>query len=94
MTERALEQIGVLPSLAFVMELGSIQAIKSAIQAGLGLAFLSRLAVLEECQSGRLVEVPIEQFEIVRPLQIVKRAERYPKFAVKEFLDLVMAHRN
>ncbi len=92
MTERALEQIGVLSSLAFVMELGSIQAIKSAIQAGLGIAFLSRLAVLEECQSGRLVEVPIEQFEIVRPLQIVKRAERYPKFAVKEFIDLVMAH--
>ncbi len=92
MTERALDNIGILPSLAFVMELGSIQAIKSAIQAGLGIAFLSRLAVLEECQSGRLVEVAIEEFHIVRPLQIVKRAERYPKIAVKEFLDLVLVH--
>ncbi|MHB1627208.1 MAG: LysR family transcriptional regulator [Bacilli bacterium] len=92
MTERALDNIGILPSLAFVMELGSIQAIKSAIQAGLGIAFLSRLAVLEVCQSGRLVEVAIEEFHIVRPLQIVKRAERYPKIAIKEFLDLVMVH--
>jgi len=94
MTERALEQIGALSSLAFVMELGSTQAIKSAIQAELGIAFLSRLTVLEECQSGRLVEVPIEQFQIVRPLQIIKRTERYPKFAVKEFLDLLMVHEN
>ena len=85
-TERALEQAGVLSSLPRAMELGSTQAIKSAIQAGLGIAFLSRLTVRQECTNETLVVVPIRDFTIRRTLQIVERQERYSKYMVEQFL--------
>lgn len=81
--ERALDNAGILSLLPMTMQLGSTQAIKSAIRAGLGIAFLSRLTVEQDCKSGELVEVPIEDFSIVRTLQIVERVERYPKYMVE-----------
>lgn len=84
--ERALDNAGILSLLPMTMQLGSTQAIKSAILAGLGLAFLSRLTVEQDCKSGELVEVPIEGFSIVRTLQIVERVERYPKYMVEQLI--------
>jgi molybdate transport repressor ModE-like protein len=50
--ERELREIGVLP--ASVWELGSTEAAKRAVRAGLGVAFLSRYAVAEEIERGEL----------------------------------------
>ncbi|WDL97596.1 LysR family transcriptional regulator [Alicyclobacillus sp. ALC3] len=88
-TEQALEQENMLSQATFCMELGSTQAIKSAIVAGLGVAFLSRLTVHEDCQRGVLVEVPIAGFQIRRHLHIVQRAERYSRYMVDAFLRLL-----
>lgn len=84
--ERALDNAGILSLLPMTMQLGSTQAIKSAIQAGFGIAFLSRLTVEQEIKSGELVEVPIEDFSIRRTLQIVERVERYPKYMVEQLI--------
>lgn len=84
--EQALAQTGMLSRLPIAMELGSTQAIKSAIAAELGMAFLSRLTVQQECLSGSLIEVPIDDFVIRRTLQIVSRVERYRKYMVEQLL--------
>lgn len=88
-TEQSLEQAGVLTQATFTMELGSTQAIKSAIAAGLGVAFLSRLTIKDDCQTGTLVEVPISGFQIRRTLYIVQRTERYSRYMVSAFMHLL-----
>jgi DNA-binding transcriptional LysR family regulator len=57
----ALERHGVkLNSLRIVMELDSTEAIKSAVEAGLGIGFVSRWAIAKDLRldnSFRIVEV-------------------------------------
>jgi molybdate transport repressor ModE-like protein len=83
LTERALAEARVEP--ASVWELGSSEAIKRAAREGLGVAFLSRYAVIEEVQRGeleafRLAGRPpiVRQFSIAcrngRPLSPSERA--------------------
>ena len=91
-TEEALDDAGLLPVLTFAMELGSNQAIKSAIMAGLGVAFLSRLTIDAERQAGRLIVVPLRDMRIVRHFCIVERSDRYAKFLVRPFVDLLAAN--
>jgi molybdate transport repressor ModE-like protein len=80
-TDRALSELGVRP--AQVWELDSNEAIKRAAREGLGVAFLSRLAVAEEIGRGEL-----ESFRLrgVPPLDrrlLVARLARRP-FAPSE----------
>lgn len=88
-TENALETAGLLPSMPVTMELGSNQSIKSAVEAGLGIAFLSKLVVSEECETGRLIAVKVHDLSITRHLYIVERQERYAKYLVKSFLRIL-----
>lgn len=88
-TEIALDQAGVLENLTFAFELGSTQAIKSAVIFGLGCAFLSRLTLLNELAQGMLCEVPIANFMISRTLHIVERTEKYPLRLMNEFLQTI-----
>jgi DNA-binding transcriptional LysR family regulator len=90
-TQHALEEHDLLSHVTITMELGSNQAIKSAIAAGLGLAFLSRLTVAEECRQGQLVHIPVQGFQIHRKLSIVERPERYPKYLVKSLLQVLFS---
>ncbi|QQE77219.1 LysR family transcriptional regulator [Alicyclobacillus sp. SO9] len=88
-TEAALEEAGILSSLTIAMELGSTEAIKSAVEQGLGIAFLSKLASTRDFQAGRLKEVSIQDFRISRFLYVVERQERYEKYLVKDLLTLL-----
>jgi molybdate transport repressor ModE-like protein len=61
--ERELREIEIAP--AGTWELGSIEAVKRAARAGLGVAFLSRYAVAEEVERG---ELEVFRFRGRRPL--------------------------
>ena len=57
--ERALAQAGIdLAAFRIVGEMGSTQAIKQAVKAGVGVSLVSRRAVEEECRAGSLVVPP------------------------------------
>ncbi|MCY0876135.1 MAG: LysR family transcriptional regulator [Firmicutes bacterium] len=88
-TEMALERAGILGDLTFDFELGSTQAIKSAIACGLGCAFLSRLTVRSELADRKLCEVPICDFHIHRTLHIVERLDKYPLRLMTELLHTI-----
>jgi DNA-binding transcriptional LysR family regulator len=65
-----------------VMVLSSIDAIKSHVRAGVGMALVSTAAVAGELQSGRLVRIPHPDTPVARPLGIVHRGiERLPPAA-------------
>ncbi len=76
-TERAM---AVLPSVRVVLELGQIEAIKQAVAAGLGLAFLPRVALDEALSSGRLVALSTPFLDLDRQLSLVihRRRNRGP----------------
>lgn len=85
--ELAARRAGV--ALPVGMELGSNGAIKHAVEAGLGVAVLSRHAIELERKGGGLVVVDVEGFPIRRPWSIVHLRRRHLPASVGQFIDLL-----
>jgi DNA-binding transcriptional LysR family regulator len=87
--EQAAQKAGV--TLQTAMELGSNGAIKHAVEAGLGVAVLSRHAIELERRDGGLVVVDVAGFPILRAWSIVHvRRQRLPA-AVEEFMRFLLS---
>jgi DNA-binding transcriptional LysR family regulator len=70
--EAALKAAGIhMKHARVVMELDSTEAIKSAVEAGLGVGFVSRRAIQKELTLDTLREVPIAKLEIQRVFSII-----------------------
>jgi DNA-binding transcriptional LysR family regulator len=61
------------PGAEVVMELGSIAAVKGNVRAGIGVALVSRSAVVTDLRARRLVEVPHPATPVVREMHLVHR---------------------
>ncbi len=85
--ERALEAAGVAPRV--VMELGSNDAVKRAVAAGLGLAALSSRAVVPEVQAGWLVLLDAPWFRCARPLVLLRHRDRLLSRVEQAFIALL-----
>jgi len=84
--EDALRKAGIpLRHLHVRMELDSTEAIKSAIESGLGIGFLSRWALRNGQQAG-LAVIAIERFSIKRLFQFVYPHGPEPEGAAGAFL--------
>lgn len=91
--ERLAEHGLSLDQLQVVMVIGNAEAIEVAVEHGLGIAFISRLAARHGLELGRLVEVPVEGLRLERPLYVVRNS-RCPKTPVQaRFWDFVKEHR-
>jgi len=55
------------------MEMTSNEAIKQAVQAGLGMGVVSRSTVVLELETGRLAEINVKGFPLMRKWYLVKR---------------------
>ena len=86
-TERTLEAGGVAPRV--VMELGSNDAVKRAVAAGLGLGALSTRAVAPELQAGWLVLLDAPWFRCERPLVLLQHRDRLLSRAEQAFIALL-----
>ncbi|WP_042462726.1 LysR family transcriptional regulator [Neobacillus dielmonensis] len=84
-----LKKHGILEKIENYMELGSTQAIKSAVEAGLGISILPRLTVDRELKQGILREITINEIHIKRNLWLVKKNQRFHKTSVTNFLDFI-----
>lgn len=72
------------------LELGSNAAVKGAVRAGAGVAVLSILAVGDDLESGRLVEIPVADADLRRPLQAIWRREQHLGVAGRRLLELAV----
>ncbi|MBK1787611.1 LysR family transcriptional regulator [Prauserella cavernicola] len=72
--EHELDRLGHPAGPAPVLELSSTTAIKAAVEAGLGPAVLSSLALAEDVARGKLVVVPTSGLDLHRSLRLVLRA--------------------
>jgi DNA-binding transcriptional LysR family regulator len=68
------------------MELGSTEAIKQVVAAGLGISFVSYNTIELEETSGRLVRLPISDLQLKRTLWLVYRPDRHFSPAGQAFL--------
>ncbi|MCL1464377.1 LysR family transcriptional regulator [Argonema galeatum] len=67
------------------MELNSIEAIKNAVQSGLGAAFVSISAIEKELQMGFLHRATIEDVVVKRMLSVIASPNRYRSKAAEAF---------
>jgi DNA-binding transcriptional LysR family regulator len=72
------------------MEVGSNEAIKQSVQAGLGLGLLSRDTVEMEITLGRLAILDVQDFPIVRHWYVVHRRGKRLSRAAQEFKDFLL----
>ena len=81
---------GVQPEdLHIVMELGSREAIKGAVEAGLGIAIVSRATIQKEIKLGDLIAIPLEP-RLNRPLSMVNAKEKFRSRLLQTFLEFVI----
>ncbi|MGB3493846.1 MAG: LysR family transcriptional regulator [Elainellaceae cyanobacterium] len=82
--------------LKIEMELNSIEAIKNAVQSGLGAAFVSISAIEKELQMGVLHRARVDGVVVNRTLSVIVNPSRYRSKAaeafVKEILPLFSNH--
>lgn len=88
--EQALAAKGI--SVKPVMSLGSTEAVKRAVMAGVGLALVSELSIETELKAGVLAVVVLSDLQIRRPLHQVELKGKARGFASREFLQM-LTHR-
>lgn len=73
-----------------VMELGSTQAIKEAVKAGLGIAAISQLSVADEIRHGELSIISLAEGAIERKFTMLRHREKFQTSAVERFSKFVL----
>lgn len=87
--EEVLASLGVHPAKVFSM--GSTQSIKEAVEAGMGLAILSKWCIRKELQYSTLAQLSPTGFRFTRPLSVLERSGHFQTKAVEEFAALIRA---
>jgi len=77
-----------LPDLHVQLELEHTEAIKRAVESGLGVGCLSRLALREAFRRGSLIEVKTPQFDLRRRFYFARHRQRHVSPAAQTFLAL------
>jgi DNA-binding transcriptional LysR family regulator len=72
------------------MELNSIEAIKNAVQSGLGAAFVSTTAIEKELEMGVLHVASIKELEVRRNLYVLLNPNRYRSKAAEAFIKEIL----
>jgi DNA-binding transcriptional LysR family regulator len=87
--ERAMH--GILAELDIVMELQHTEAIKSAVEAGLGVGCVSRIALEEAFQYRTLVPCSVPQRDFHRSFYLVLHKQKYKSASMHELLAQLRA---
>ncbi|HEX6736503.1 MAG TPA: LysR family transcriptional regulator [Azonexus sp.] len=77
-----------IPDLHIQLELEHTEAIKRAVESGLGIGCLSRLSLREAFRRGSLVEIPTPQFDLRRHFYFARHRQRHVSPAMQAFFAL------
>ncbi len=73
------------------LELEHTEAIKRAVESGLGISCISRLALRDAFRRGSLVAVETPQLDLTRQFYFIWHRMKYQTAAMREFLELCRA---
>ena len=82
--EKFFAENGIRPQVR--MELGSNEAIKAAVAAGLGLAILSQDTITLEAETGRLAVLDVQGFPLLRVWNVAYPRGKHLSVAARAFL--------
>jgi DNA-binding transcriptional LysR family regulator len=71
------------------MELGSVEAVEDAVEAGLGVSFVSRVAARRGLEMGRIKTVEVEGLSIRRDIFLARSRQRTQTCSQLRFYDFV-----
>src|SRR6185436_8004841 len=80
-----------LRDLDVTLELGLQESVRSAVQAGYGVAFISRSAVESELATGTLTSARVEGLDAKREISLVRAAGRTATRAADAFVEFARA---
>lgn len=83
-----------LDHLNTIMVLGNSEAIRMAVQEGIGAAFVSTMVAIEAVQAGNLTVVPVEGLELTKTLYMARHTGRPATRAQSAFWDFAFARSN
>jgi DNA-binding transcriptional LysR family regulator len=82
LTERRIFQ--KRPDWKFRLQINHIDAIKSSLEEGLGISFISKRAIDRELRSGTLAMVPVDGVDLRRPICMLTNAHKFgSKIAIR-----------
>lgn len=79
---------GILTDLDIELELQHTEAIKRAVEAGLGVGCLSRIALEDAFRRGSLVPLPVPHRDFSREWFLITHREKFHTAAVREWLAM------
>jgi len=91
--ERYLNANGItVPSMKIVLTLGSTEAIKQAVEGGMGVSIVSRWTARKEVKYGTLRLLSIKEEKMMRNFSLVFSKNLVPSHAVDEFLSYLKTY--
>src|SRR5690606_18599681 len=82
---------GLLPRLNILLELQHTEAIKRAVEAGLGIGCLSRVTLAEAFRRGSLVPLTVPGRDFRRQFYFVLHRQKYRSRGIERWLELCQA---
>jgi DNA-binding transcriptional LysR family regulator len=73
-----------------VMQFDNIQSIKEAVALGTGISILPETAMQAEVAQRRLVSLPLQGIDLLRPVALIHRRKKKLNRAAREFVNLVV----
>lgn len=80
-----------LHDLNISLEVGNPEAVKSAVEAGLGVSIVSQATVVKELKLGTLIARPLAP-QLERPFSIVTQRQKFRLRAMEEFMGFAHKH--
>ena len=88
----SMQAAGIDPAdMRIAMELGSLEAIKGAVESGMGVSILSKATLNKELKLGTLVAIDIEP-PINRPFSFVHQKQKFKARAMDELLSFARSY--
>ncbi|VAX01541.1 Transcriptional regulator, LysR family [hydrothermal vent metagenome] len=88
----SMQAAGINPSdMNIAMELGSLEAIKGAVESGMGVSILSKATLLKELKLGTLVAINTDP-PIHRPFSFVHQKQKFKARAMDELLSFARSY--
>ena len=91
MLDKLLASSGLdVQRLRIEMELNSLEAIKNAVQSGLGAAFLPVVSIERELIAGTVHKAIVPDLQVSRELKLISHPARYSSRAAEAFQEDIL----
>ena len=90
LVERRLKEAGLTPRI--VMQLIGTEAVKKAVEANLGVAFVSRYAVERECDVKELKIIRVHGLRLDRDMELIYRKQKYFSPVGQRFREFIHSY--